>query len=306
MTDMSETNLDKAPIIASIDIGSNSSLLLAARTFREDNMVRLQPVIQKATTCRLGQDLHEHNVIQPERIKELKQLLTRYRQTVHNIEGKIKRVVLTEAVRKAENQEEIVQVVRDALWVEPEILSGAEEAKLGWTAVASLYQQEDQGLVSLDIGGGSTELSNGEDFISMPMGALKLTKMFGSIPNQELSAYLTAEISPEDLKPFAGQNLILTSGTATALGMLHQNLGGFDEDKIEGYEITAEAVNEVIQHLSDLSQDIRNQLPGLEGGRGEIILCGLHLMKFIINTLKPSSTRISTRGLRFGALFECV
>ena len=167
---------------ASIDIGSHSTLLLIAGWDDHEGKPRLVPRVQKFEVVRLGDDLHTHGMISAERIEELVQVLTRFRRTLHALGASLEAVVMTEAVRKASNQDEVCQAVEKALWMQPRILSGDDEARMSWAAVAH-WHGSDQ--LTIDVGGGSTELCQGRESLSIPVGALRLKNEQGVIPGPE-------------------------------------------------------------------------------------------------------------------------
>jgi exopolyphosphatase/guanosine-5'-triphosphate,3'-diphosphate pyrophosphatase len=285
-------------LYASVDIGSNSSILLIA-AMGDDG--KLQSKLQKNEVCRLG-DL-QNGQISTARLEQLKVILRRFRQSIHNTGAKLEAVVMTEAVRRAENQDHILNIVKDSLWQDAQILSEEQEALLGWQAIAGSYGNE---CITLDVGGGSSEISNGDDFLSLPQGALNLTKRFGSLPSPELEAFFQEEWANIDWKAFQQKKLFLIGGTATALAMLIHNLQHFEEETLENSSFNLEQMDQAISRLSNLSDEIRSQLPGLEQGRGEIIICGLRLLRWLCQQLNPTEIHYSTQGLRFGVLYNAL
>lgn len=299
-------------LLSSIDIGSNSSLLLIAKEVKlEDGSYDIIPVIDRQVTCRLGEKLHESNVIAVERINQLKKILIDYRQTISNVGAELQAVVLTEAVRLANNKQEVLDVVEKAMRHKPLILSGEEEALLGWKAIAGKYSNiETSEIVTLDVGGGSSELADGKRMVSMPVGALKMMQKHGIIPEPELELELEDLIVDNDLfvdfkiDVFKNKDVYLIGGTATVLAMLIQNLKKFELDKIENFKLNLKEIDQLIIRLSDMDSEYRNQLPGLEGGRGEIIIAGLRIVRFILSKLDAKSVSVSSLGLRFGVLYK--
>ena len=284
---------------ASIDIGSHSCLLLIADWGEREGRRCLLPKVQKADVVRLGEDLHEGGAISAERIAELCSILLRYRQTCHALGAHIEVAVMTEAVRKASNQDEVLAAVEKVLWTKPRVLSGDEEARMSWAAVAHWHGT---GLVSIDLGGGSTELSQGKDFLSIPVGALRLQRQLGTIPGPEYKKWAKETFAELDLKAYAKKSVVLVGGTAVALAMLHMNMPKYDWTMLEGLELTPEDLDRAIQRVADLSKELRAQLPGLEHGRSEVIICGLFWIRSLVEKLKAEKFRISTLGLRFGVL----
>lgn len=284
---------------ASIDIGSHSTLLLIGAWEEQEGKLRLMPKVQKAEVVRLGDDLHESGEISNTRIAELVSVLTRYRQTIHALGANLEAVVLTEAVRKASNQEIVIEAVKKALWQDPRVIEGTEEAKLSWIAVAHWHGSD---LVTIDVGGGSTEISQGRDFLSIPVGALRLKNQMGVIPGPEYKKWAKETFSGLELKPYAKKPVTLVGGTAVAMAMLHLNLSQYDWKSLEGIELSMEELDRVIQRVADLSKELRTQLPGLENGRSEVIVCGMFWIRSLLEKLKVERFRISTLGLRFGVL----
>lgn len=285
---------------ATIDIGSHSCLLLIAQWEETPQGRRLAAKVQKVEVCRLGEDIHSHGRISPERIADLAAILSRFRATAHSLGAKIEAAVMTEAMRKAENPEEVLDAAEKALWVRPRVISGEEEATLTYRAVSGWHGKD---IVTLDVGGGSSELAQGTDFLSIPVGALKLYKQMGAIPGPEFKSWTKETFKELNLKPFLKKPLFLVGGTATALGMLHRGDSRFDAHALEGLEMTPADLDRVITRLCDLSKELRGALPGLEHGRSEIIICGLYWIRSLIEKLKVESFRLSTAGLRFGLLY---
>jgi len=275
------------PHIASIDIGSHSTILLVAR--KEENIVKA--LVQKIEVCRLSEDNFER----------LSEILADYRRLAHSLGAEIKAVAMTEAARKIKNQKELLQLVEKALWIKPRIVSGEEEAELSYKAVSKIYGQ---GILTVDVGGGSTEFANGKNFLSVPVGALALYKQMGAIPGPEYKKWAKDFFKETNLKPFAKRDTYFVGGTAVALGMLVKEMKHFDANALEGQTIFVADIERIIIHLSNLSAELRNAMPGLEQGRGDVIVNGLYWIRSLCEKLKVDSIRISTLGLRFGLLYD--
>jgi len=274
------------PHIASIDIGSHSTILLVAK--KEDG--NLKALVQKIEVYRFDED-----------IQKLYAILANFRSLAHSLGAEIKAVAMTEAMRKAENKDEILREAEKILWVRPRIVSGEEEAELSYRAVSRIYGQ---GILTVDVGGGSTELSNGKNFLSIPVGALSLSRQMGAIPGPEYKKWAKSFFKEINLKPFAKKEAYFVGGTAVALGMLAKEIKKFDANALEGQTVFAADIERVIIHLSGLSRELRNAMPGLEQGRGDVIICGLYWIGSLCEKLKIDSIKISTLGLRFGLLCD--
>ncbi|MDR2732065.1 MAG: hypothetical protein LBB36_02485 [Fibromonadaceae bacterium] len=285
------------PHIASIDIGSHSAVLLVAK--KEES--GLKALVQKIEVCRLGEDIHATGEISAERLESLCEILAGFRALAHSLGAELKVAAMTEAIRKAKNQEEVLQKTEKVLWVKPRIVSGEEEAELSYKAVSNVYGQN---ILTIDVGGGSTELSNGKNFLSVPTGALALYEQMGAIPGPEYKKWAKDFFRELNLKPFAKRDSYFVGGTAVALGMLAKEMQNFDANALEGQTIFVADIERIIIHLSNLSKELRNSMPGLEQGRGDVIICGLYWIRSLCEKLKIDSIKISTLGLRFGLLCD--
>ncbi len=295
-------------LIATVDIGSHSCILLIAAfedapATEEGAAPRkvLVPKLQKVEVCRLGEDIYECGKITEKRIKELEAIMTKFRMDLHALGANLKAAVMTEAMRNAENPDEVIAVVEHALWVKPRIISGEEEGKLTYRSVKEWHGE---GLVTIDIGGGSTELSNGDTTFSIPVGALKMFKAMGPIPGPEYKKFVKETFKEVSFKGMTKKPVYLIGGTGTALAMVYLNKQQFDYKAIEGLELSISDLEAVTTKISNLSKELRAMLPGLENGRHEVIICGLFWLRSLLEKLRVETFKISTAGLRFGLLYE--
>ena len=295
-------------LIATVDIGSHSCILLIAAfedapATEEGAAPRkvLVPKLQKVEVCRLGEDIYECGKITEKRIKELETIMTKFRMDLHALGANLKAAVMTEAMRNAENPDEVIAVVEHALWVKPRIISGEEEGKLTYRSVKEWHGE---GIVTIDIGGGSTELSNGDTTFSIPVGALKMFKAMGPIPGPEYKKFVKETFKEVSFKGMTKKPVYLIGGTGTALAMVYLNKQQFDYKAIEGLELSISDLEAVTTKISNLSKELRAMLPGLENGRHEVIICGLFWLRSLLEKLRVETFKISTAGLRFGLLYE--
>ena len=295
-------------LIATVDIGSHSCILLIAAfedapATEEGAAPRkvLVPKLQKVEVCRLGGDIYECGKITEKRIKELGTIMTKFRMDLHALGANLKAAVMTEAMRNAENPDEVIAVVEHALWVKPRIISGEEEGKLTYRSVKEWHGE---GIVTIDIGGGSTELSNGDTTFSIPVGALKMFKAMGPIPGPEYKKFVKETFKEVSFKGMTKKPVYLIGGTGTALAMVYLNKQQFDYKAIEGLELSISDLEAVTTKISNVSKELRAMLPGLENGRHEVIICGLFWLRSLLEKLRVETFKISTAGLRFGLLYE--
>lgn len=260
----------------------------------------LVPKLQKVEVCRLGEDIYEHGRITEARIEELTKIMTKFRMDLHALGADLKAIAMTEAMRKAENPDEVIAAVEKAIWVKPRVITGEEEGKLTFRSVKEWHGAD---IVTIDIGGGSTELSNGETTFSIPVGALKMFKSMGPIPGPEYKKFVKETFKDVSFKGMTKKQVYLIGGTGTALAMVFLNKQTFDYKAIEGLEMSISDLEAVTTRITNLSKELRAMLPGLENGRHEVIICGLFWLRSLLEKLRVETFKISTAGLRFGLLY---
>lgn len=297
---------------AAIDIGTNSALLLVAD--REGGAGPLRPVLQRIAAPRVGRNLAATGRISDESFRALEDALGGFLEDIRGAGARLVGAVATEAFRRASNGPALLDEVSARLGIPCRILSGEEEARLGWLAVADRHPLPD--LSVLDIGGGSTELTRRQGGVSLPVGAVVLLEACrpggpdGAASNGDATLSAACRERAERIfrRELAGVeppgNLVCVGGTASALAMLKLGLKDFDAAAIEGLEIHASEVAEAVARLEALPAAERAALPGLDPGRAEIIVPGLCILEAFLRHAGCSSFRVSDRGIRYGIILD--
>ncbi|MCQ4044383.1 exopolyphosphatase [Streptantibioticus rubrisoli] len=144
--------------VAAIDCGTNSIRLLVAEANRETGEIK--DLDRRMKIVRLGQDVDRTGRLAPEALERTFAACREYAEVIRELGAEKVRFVATSASRDAENRAEFVRGVRDVLGVEPEVISGDDEAEFSFTgATKELAGRDDldQPYLVVDIGGGSTE-----------------------------------------------------------------------------------------------------------------------------------------------------
>ena len=164
---------------AAIDLGSTSFHLLVA-TLQNGQLVSEQKVSQKV---RLAQGLCSENKLTKEAINKGLDALRLFSEVLKECSPDAVRVVATQALRQARNREVFIEKAEKILGYPVEVISGKEEANLIWQAIAiDCDRKKKQRLLTLDIGGGSTEIAVGRKKLkascSMSLGCVTFTDQF--------------------------------------------------------------------------------------------------------------------------------
>ena len=100
--------------------------------------------------------------------------------------------------------------------------------------------------------------------------------------------------------------VIATGGTATALAVLDLALDRYDENKVHGHRLTSDGIINISTELAAMSPEARGLLPGLQSGRGNILLAGLEIYQEILATIAVEGMIISDSGLLEGIMLSCL
>src|SRR4051794_20000138 len=130
---------------------------------------------------RLGQDLDRTGVLADAALERAFSAIDEYAELIrsHDVPPDRVRFVATSASRDAANADVFVAGVRERLGVEPEVVSGEEEAALSFDgAIRNLRHAPTRPVLVVDVGGGSTELILGrtgpDASVSMDIGSVRL------------------------------------------------------------------------------------------------------------------------------------
>ena len=144
--------------VAAVDCGTNSIRLLVADL--DPDAATLTDVDRRMTIVRLGQGVDRTRRLAPEALARTFAACDDYAAAVRATGAERLRFVATSASRDVENRDEFVAGVRDRLGVDPEVVTGDEEAALSF--IGATRELVGSGLAEpflvTDIGGGSTEL----------------------------------------------------------------------------------------------------------------------------------------------------
>src|SRR5262245_51262902 len=121
--------------VAAIDCGTNSLRLLIADI---DPATRgLVDLYRRMEIVRLGQGVDATGRLAPDALARTFAMLEQYEKTISDSGASMIRMVATSATRDASNAGEFAAGVRRILGVDPEVVSGAEEAYLSFSGATA-------------------------------------------------------------------------------------------------------------------------------------------------------------------------
>ena len=296
--------------VASIDIGTNTILLLIAKV--EEGKVN--PLFEIETVARLGEGVQKNGILLKEAMDRGLQTLAQYLKWCQELEVQKVFAAGTSALREAKNSEDFLNLVKEKLDLPIEVISGEEEAQLSFLAVAKDLGELKEPILVVDVGGGSTEFILGKgdqisQWISLPLGSVRFTEEFlRSDPVQEeewekmerkIQGYLVT--IPHSQEPIS---MVAVGGTATTLASVEQGLEDFIAEKIHHFVLGKEALKNQLLLYRSKTIDERRKISGLPIARADVILAGGAILYLAMEELKCPSVLISCHGVRYGLLYK--
>ena len=141
-------------LYAALDLGTNSCRLLIA----QPDGAQFKVVDSFSKSVQLGAGLENSGRLSQVSMNRTIQALRICSQKLAQFNIKKKRLVATEACRRAENGQALMQKIKKETGLQLDIISAEEEAQLAVLSCGPLVNRETEQLLVVDIGGGSTEL----------------------------------------------------------------------------------------------------------------------------------------------------
>ena len=272
-------------------------------------------VLDTGETTRLGKGLQAGGKLDPANIRASIDCLTRFRSLCQREGVQEIAAVGTNALRMARDTDQFIQLVHKECGITPRVISEEEEALLSFLSVQQDPRMPSEAVV-MDVGGGSTEYifrkgkgsSRPLQCSSLPLGALRLTEEFlhGDPPKRDEVTKLRNKINKTLLQIPSHREgaLVGIGGTATTLGSMHLGLEAFDQERINGLQLTIDTLRVHIEQLQEKDLATRKQIRGLPPERADIIMAGTMIILSSMERLKKKTIHISCHGLRYGLFYQ--
>ncbi|MBN2794443.1 MAG: Ppx/GppA family phosphatase [Clostridia bacterium] len=300
--------------VACIDIGTNSVRMVILNSHTgieaEKHMV----------TTRIGRGVDKTRELSQEAVEDTLAALMTFKEIAEAENVDEFYAIATSAVRDAKNGSDFIRNVYEKTGITVEVISGSEEARLGFLGVSKGLSHDvksEDHLLVVDIGGGSTELIVGHggeiDYsISLDVGAVRLSdKFITSDPvdlneQQDMSDFIRitikdalAEIMNYDIKFVVG-----IGGTITTAGSMNLEMIDYDRQRVHNYFVPLEDLHHMNRKLLSQTIEERKQMPGLQPKRADIIPCGFMILQQILLKLEKSGIVISEYDNLEGLYFD--
>ncbi|WP_053713791.1 Ppx/GppA phosphatase family protein [Streptomyces sp. XY413] len=304
--------------VAGIDCGTNSIRLLVADC--DPATGELTELDRRMIVVRLGQGVDKTGRLAPEALERTFAACREYAAVIEEFGAERVRFVATSASRDAENRDDFVRGVVEILGVEPEVISGDQEAEFSFTGATkelTAHEHLERPFLVVDIGGGSTEFVVGDDHVraarSVDVGCVRMTERHLVVdgvvtdpPTEEQIAAVRADIEAAlDLAsrtvPLAGaRTLVGLAGSVTTIAGIALGLPEYQSSAIHHSRISYEQVRAITERMLTATHAERAAIPVMHPGRVDVIGAGALVLLAIMERTGAQEVVVSEHDILDG------
>ena len=303
---MSHSAQQPFPMIAAIDLGSNSFHLVLAKTTQQG----VDIFAHHGEKVQLAAGIDAQLKLQDDAMQRGFACLKRFAQYTRDLPQGAVRIVGTSSLRVAHNRQRFIEQAEQILGHRIDIISGREEARLIYLSVAHTLHCPEKRLV-IDIGGGSTEFIIGQKFAtqlrdSLQIGCVSLSQRFfsnGKVTAESYQqAYTAARLEllelEQNLHRSNWQATIGASGTICSVGQALVEAG------LSTGDINRQGLQWLKQQVLAIAEINKINIPGVSAARSSILPAGLVIIEAIFDALEISQMTPSSSALREGLIYD--
>ncbi|XP_059313268.1 uncharacterized protein LOC132064337 isoform X1 [Lycium ferocissimum] len=309
-------HVTKDNLFAAVDIGTNSFKLLIVHT--DPSTGRFLTIDRFKERVLLG--LNTTTTISTASLLRATKALQKFQNLLqsHHVPSSNSRFVATSAVREASNQSQFLNTIHQTLGLNIDVLSGIEEARLIYQGILQFHPVYDRTILTIDIGGGSTEFVIGKEgktlfSISLALGHVTLTQRFPEVTEmrEHIKVIIRASGLNEKIKNYNIDKVIGSSGTIRNIEKAifrgySSNMEGNVEESKRDWSFTTEELKGLVERLSEDERRVGGKVrkQGFFKKRSEFIVAGAVLLEEIFEELKIEEMEVSGYALGEGVIAE--
>ena len=284
---------------AVIDLGSNS---MRMAIFEKSSRYAFHIIGEYKMKVRLGEGGYDGDgSISKEQIKKAYEAFSEYKSIAKSYKCTKIFAMGTSALRDAPNSNELICLIRKNLGINLKIIKGEDEAIYGGLAVINLLEPLDE-FVTIDIGGGSTELalvSNGKvvKSISINLGTVRLKELFGD-KKGNMADFLKqhARTLPSE---FSCKNVVAIGGSLRAISSAIMQKQNYPIKIVHNFSYKFSNHKEFIESIANSKADDLEHF-GIKKDRFDTIREGAAIFLSFIKVLDAQIIYTSGVGFREG------
>ena len=302
--------------VATIDVGTNTVLLLVADRQEDGSLVALE---ERATITRLGEGVDVTRRFSAQALERTLVCLDEYAAAVRSLGADRVAVVGTSAMRDAGGGDMLRAHIGASFGVPVRVVSGQEEARLTLRgALGGLPLDDRSRRAVFDIGGGSTEVvfggvDDGQPIIayssSFDVGSVRLTERH--VRTDPPDGVTREVLTREACQAFAAvppltnnETPVGVAGTMTTLAAVSLGLDTYDGARVHGHAMTRDELRRVVGALASTPLEARRRMPGMEPKRADVIVAGGFIALALLDHWNAGAVLVSDRGVRWGLAEE--
>ncbi len=295
-----------AKITAVIDIGSNSVRMLV---FKKTSRFGFYLLKEVKSRVRISENSYQNGgVLQEPAMKRAEKAIAGFATVARSLQARKIICVATSAVRDAPNRNDFLKRIRSKTGISIKVIDGKKESLYG--GIAALNLLPIQNGITIDIGGGSTELAlikNGkiEDTVSFQLGTVRLKELFfdGEPDIAGARAYVRKQL--ESLPPhFSDTQIIGIGGTLRALAQALIKKEGYALNVLHAYEYSMEKNRDFFETVIATQRHDRLKKFGFKQDRFDVIREGLLIFSEVAAKVEADTVITSGVGVREGVFLS--
>ena len=289
-----------AKVTAVIDIGSNSARMAV---FKKTSRFGFYLLREEKSRVRISEGAYENGGnLQDFAIERAIKALREFLLIAKSLKTRKILCVATSAVRDAPNKAYFLKRVKDELNLNIKVIDGEKEAFFGGVAAANLLYEKNG--VTVDIGGGSTELAlivnkRIENTVSLKLGTVRLKELFfdkGDIKGAK--EYIQNEISKLG-RVFDSKKVFGIGGSIRALSKAIMKKIDYPLDILHGFTYEVKEQKSFLEKIIKMS-DEELLKSGIKPDRLDVIRPGTLIFLELLEYLGAREVITSGVGVREG------
>lgn len=280
-----------------IDVGSNTIHLLVG----EVEGGGVLPVTGEKVSARLGAGVDKSGSIVEERLALAEEAIRLFAR-ISALNGVSEPAILaTSAVRDAANGQELIERVAGATGLEMRLISGDEEADLGFRgAVSAVGKTWEGAALVVDLGGGSAQLIVGEASngplmqMSLPLGSNRTTEKFVENDPAKKKELKALDKHVKEMMPGWGLSpgvpVVAVGGSARAMLKITQD------------RLTVDRLRQLASEITDRPSSVLAREYGIAPERARVLPAAITTFAAILEHFDREDLTVARGGLREGTI----
>ncbi len=289
--------------VAIIDIGSNSARVVI---YQRTSRFGFHLIAQQKANVRISENSFENSgILQEFAMQRAINALIVFKKIIKEYKARKTLIVATAAVRNAPNKFDFLTRVKKATDFQIKVIDGNKEAFYGAIAAKNLLPINNNS-ISIDIGGGSTDISLIQnqkviDTISLNIGTLTLKELFFD-KNREFKDAIS--FIKQELKKIPNSyrvnQAIAIGGVLRALAKSIMEIDKYSYKKIHAFEYNIKHYNKHIDNILNAKNYNELEFLYIKENRYDTIKGGVLIFKELLEFLNIENVITSGVGVREG------